>query len=425
MKFSQEFKTSWQLGFRNIWREKKRSLIILSATAFGAFGMIAVLAFLNGIMDSMITTSIQSGLGYVQIRPEGYQKIRKTGMVLEDAENILKQLDKSHLTQDHINYAPRFEREGFLRLDNRIQGVNAIGVIPGMEKKVSFFNQWIIQGHFFKDEQAGNIALPTCVIGKANADKFEVGIGDKIVLSIGDEKGESRSVRLKVVGIFQSTVEPVDKHTVLMKKEDLTKLYHGNPESVSCITFSGIALEKSEALKARILKEFQIKKAEVLSYNELEPLLTRMLDMSYQSIFIFELILMLGFGLILFDTVLISVMERTFEIGILRAIGTKGAIIFRMIILESVFLTLLGSMIGMVIGIGALGLFLKNGLSLVIFSKGLELMGKTGNIIYPYVTLENIGITLAVSFFVSLIAGIYPSWKAVKIIPARALSYKK
>lgn len=417
--------TALQIGLRNTRREKRRSGIIISCAAVGAFSLIFMFGFMNGIFDSMMTASIQSGLGYVQIRPQGYNNQRKSAMMIQNPKEIEARFSIGPIYKKSVSFSPRFEQEGLLRLSSRIQGVLILGVEPFWEAKISAFAKWQINGVFIREQEKGAFRLPLCYLGKANADKFEVKVGDSIIISIADINGDSVSARFQVGGIYQSPVEPVDKSIVLVQRSVLSQMYAKHEQAVSSFTFSGIELEESEFLKQKIQERVGALPVEVLSYRELEPGLNRMLELSDLSFLIFSLILMGGFGLILFDSLLISVMERSFEIGLLRAIGTNGSLVFMMVLFEAVFLTLLGTCIGVLLAAFLAEIIFKNGVSLAAFSKGLELMSKTGSTIYPKLVFKNYWMTFLTALIVAFGAGIFPAWKAIKTIPAQALSQRK
>lgn len=420
MKKSEMLKISARLGWKNIWRQKKRSIIILSSAAVGMLGILFTMGFMNGFLQTMMGAAIDSGLGHVQVRPAGYMKTKKLSLSIHNPEKLLKKLKNSGLK----NWSPRFEREGALRLDTRFRGVNVVGIDSESEKRVSTFHRWITDGRFLESDEPKSI-LVSALIGKVNAEKFEVETGDSLVLSIGNQKGNAASVRIKIVGIFQSASEALDKTIVIVHRKTLSRLYSGHKNMMGYISFKAKDRKNAESLFQQVKEIFRpVSEVEVLSYKSLEPTLSRMLEMSEKYMFIFYLVLMLGFGLTLFDTVTMSVLEKTYEIGLLRAIGSPGIMVFSMILFESLFLTALGSSLGIGIGFGVVKILENSGISLEFFSKGLELMARSGNYIFPFLTLSNLLTALGLGVFVSLFAGVFPAIKGVRMIPVHALREK-
>ena len=425
MKQRFSFAVLFRLAWRNIWRQKKRSLMILSSAAVGMIGILFTMGFLNGILNGMIQSGIDSGLGYIQIRPSGYAEKRKNGMFLEKPFEIENKVKNAHLPAG-VSFSLRMEREAMLKLDNKSQGVMVLGVEPETELGVSSFHEWLKGGTFLTDvsERERELGIIPCLIGEYNLKKFEIEVGDFLILTISDQMGSSSSVRVKVTGYFQSPAEPIDKFSVLVKRKDLSNLFSGKSDRVSYLVF-GLENQKIESKVLQILKqtltEFQVA---VMGYDEMEPAISRMIEMYDQFSYIFYLILMLGFGLILFDTVFMSVIERTYEIGILRSIGTPSGFVFSMVLLEAFFLTLIGVFIGGVLSSGIIFYYEYHGISLSFFAKGMELMAKSASTIYPSLDIKNFVNALILSVIASFFAGFFPAWKSIRIKPVKALLHQ-
>lgn len=415
MRLKDKFHFLFQIGWRNIWRQKKRSFLIVSAAAVGILGILFAMAFLNGITQSLLSTAIDSGLGHLQIRPQGFHEKRKWGMFLTDADEMEKKL-----TPWRRQFAPRMEREGIIRLGSQLQGLQVLGIDPEKEPGVSFFHKWLVAGKYLHENTEDD-----CLLGWANAQKLEVQVNDYVILTIGDKNGDSISRKLRIQGIFKSPAEPIDKYTLLISRSMLSKMYQQDSAGISYFVIREPRKDELIATQKSLEKALGAFPSEVLTYRQLEPALTRMLDLSDKYIYIFYLILMAGFALILFDTILISVLERSYEIGLLRALGTSRSLVFFMILIESFWLTLLGVLVGIGLGAGLISYFSEYGLSLAFFSKGMELMGKSGNTIYPYLDLNNLANALLLGLSTSVLAALYPAGKAVKSLPVDALSRKK
>ncbi len=419
------------LGWRNIWRQKKRSYLVMAAASVGMLGVLLTVSLMNGLAKIWVDGAIESGLGHVQIRPKDYSKTRKNKMLFKDPTKTIQlirniknkqdQLLDSQLTK--IDSSIRFERAGLLRLAVKVQGVNILGVEPRSEKNISSFDEWIIRGEYFsgtnsQDELYGIIP---CVLGLANAKKFEIDLGDTIVLSIGNKEGSPGSVRLRVQGIFQSIAEPLEKYTVLILREDLSKLFDNTSDHFSYAIYLAQDRRSADHLKEKIVNVSKNLELDVMTYKELQPGVTRLLELSDAFMLIFYMILLLGFAFVLLNSVLMSVFERVREIGIVRAIGSSGSLVFSMVILESFFLSLIGSVMGILLASGMISILSQTGVSLSAFSKGMEMMGGAGTMIYPSLYFSDIWTGLNVSLSICLVASLYPAIKAVKLLPIKAI----
>lgn len=136
---------------------------------------------------------------------------------------------------------------------------------------------------------------------------------------------------------------------------------------------------------------------------------------------IFYVILLSGFSLTLMNTILMSVMERTREIGMMMAMGARGTIIFLQIVTESVLLSALGSLAGILLGVIVILVLSGPGISLAAFAKGMEMMGKSGTLIYPSLAWFDIISSFSIAMIMSIAASVYPAWKAVRMLPVKAI----
>lgn len=394
----------------------------MSSAAVGVMGVLLTMAFSNGFFGSMIDVMVGSGLGHVQIRPEGYEATRKSGLLIPDASELLKKFQSD--SQNEFLFAPRLEREGLLRAGGFHRGVQMIGVESERESGVSSYSSWVIDGNFDFDvgpsEEKSGI-LP-CVIGRANASKMEVEIGDWAILSIAGKEGNFQSARCRITGIFQAPAGSLEKFLVFLRRKDLSILFAGNENQLSYISFMTGSLDEAAALQDRIKNRVgKFRGIEILRYDQLEKGFRQLLDLMDSFSFVAYLILLLGVALILFDSVTMSVYERMKEIGIIRAIGSRASMVFWMVLYESVFLATTGSIAGVVLGWFITLYFQFYGLDLSAFAKGLESMGGVGSTIYPYLTWNNAIQGILVAMGVSFFSGFFPARKAVKIAPVNAI----
>lgn len=434
------------LGWRNIHRQRRRSLIIISSAMVGITGIIFFMGFISGMKKSMLETNLQSGLGDIQIRPAGYQESKNENLRLdaESAKLTLKILkdarNNPHLPATY-EFSPRFDREAVVSIGGRSRGVLVLGVDPEREKQVSHFYDWKQKGEFLKkpskhDQELGIIPV---YMGEANARYFDTRLGDLVVLSLNSLAGNLERVSGRVTGIFNTPADPIEKYTLLVRRGDLSAVYsrpHKNQKPAPLTGFYTLKFpESAMALKSApvLRKAFENRgdaapytggPPEVLTYNDLAPALTKLLEMSDQFSLIFYLILLTGFGLTLFNTLTVSVMERTYEIGVMLAIGSRRFLVFLTILMESAQLALTGGVLG--IGVGGLVVWYyhANGLSLRAFSHGMEVLANSGPVFYPYLTVGDFISCFVLTLSASFLAGIYPAWRASRLEPREALHAK-
>jgi len=370
---------------------------------------------------AMMDNGIKSGLGHVQIRPAGYEESRKMGMLLEDPDALKKKV--SGIKMENVFSSDRFEKEGLLRIGSFTRGVLFIGINPESEKSVSLYADWMDEGSFLSSKNSGAASkIIPCLIGRMNADKMEIGAGDWAVLSLSDQRGTYKSLRCSVQGIFSSSIEPIDKYTVLVRREDLSQFFAEKDNLISYFVFLGKSVESSEEIKKTLIMNFQDKDSlEILAYSDLEKYFTSAMEMIEYFEWIFYFILLIGVALILFDSIMMSIYERMQELGIMHAIGSRPGFIFFMVMYESILLTMIGSVLGILFGGSIILYYQIYGLDLSYFAEGLEGVGKMGSTIYPSITPKDIIETLIYPLVLSVIAAFFPALKAVKISPVRSI----
>ncbi|MCB1199716.1 MAG: ABC transporter permease [Leptospiraceae bacterium] len=416
-----------QMAWRNLWRQKRRTTLVMTSAAAGILGMIMYMGFLNGLKSMMIEGSIESGLGFVQIRPDDYIEKRQSGLTLPNADQIIKSLQtlqkSSSLT---FHFSERTEKEGMVRLGGTMRGVNFLGINPETEKNVSSFDRWLVEGEYLKENKSqdqNSFRMIPIMMGKALARKFEVEVADFVIISMGSDNGNV-SYKTQIVGVYEAISDGIDLSTVLLLRSDLLSILKlpDNQHSPEYITLSTENLGDTEHLKTLISETLSsVQNIKAATYKELQPEIVRLLEFSDQFKSIFYLIIMTGFALTLLNSILMSVLERTREIGILRAIGTRGKAISLTLIFESVLTGMLGCAAGVFFG-GLLILWLHHsGLSLVAFARGMEMMGKAGSVLYPWLSAFDIFICFFITLSVSFIAVLYPVRSALKLTPIKAI----
>ncbi|MBU42744.1 MAG: hypothetical protein CMN76_05960 [Spirochaetaceae bacterium] len=424
-------------AWRSALRHRRRSLLVISTATVGMTGVLFSMGFSNGMVDSMIRGGVESGMGHVQIRPAGFEKERKIDRRLKNSSSLLERIEglnmPPELSPTHV--APRFEREGLLRIGSYQEGVVITGIDPEKEKSVSSFDDWIIEGSYLPSRQEeDSTGIIPCLIGAVNANRMEVELDDYVILTLGNHASESVSIRARIVGIFQSPMTGVDRHTVLVHRSALSELYREGSSQTSNITLLTTGLAASakldQFLESQLLQPETATTRndivadddfEILSFFQLQPQIETMLNYIDDIKGIIYGVLMSGFALTLLNSVLMSVFERTREIGIQMAIGTRKGFIVVSIILESVILAMAGAITGFVIGGGLVVSLSITGIPLGSFAGGVEMIGSMSTIVYPRITMDDIALGFYVAIGMSILASIYPAYKATHIQPVEAI----
>lgn len=400
----------FSISWRNIWRNKVRSLVIIFSIALGIFAGVTATAFMKGLAEQRIQKVIHSELSYIQIHKEGFRQNSDFKSYIPDAVGLSSEISN----MEHVTGASsRVIVQAMIASAETASGVLIAGIDPDKEKQVTNIYDKIIDGAYFE-----GIRKNPVVIGKKLAEKLNVKVRSKLVITLQDTTNNVISGLFRVAGIYTTNNNMYDESHIFVRNADLVRL-SGLPEGAA----HEIAINIANSEFLPIVDE-SVKKAagmlEVMDWKALSPemnYLTEAMDL-YMYIFIIIILLALLFGII--NTMLMVVMERAKEIGMLMAIGMNKARIFSMIVLESILLSLTGGVVGIVLGALFSNWRSHVPIDLSMWAQGYEQLGYDA---YVYLSLEPImlvNITILV-IITGVIAALYPAYKALKNDPADAL----
>lgn len=398
------------MAWRNIWRNKMRSLVIMLSLALGLFAGIAVLALYQGMMTNRVRIVIDAEAGHLQMHDSSFKKDYEPGFIISNGKEILQAIN----SMPEIKLAvPRSITNGMLATATGSAGVQVNGVIPVLEYDASQLKKKVIDGKLFDSSRKNEI-----MVGKKLATKMKVKPGSKLVLTFTDTSGNMVSGAFRVVAVYQSDNTPLDERNVYIHMNDMNELLTtGN--SFQEIT---VLLKKDgdvEAMQKQLQQKFP--GLQVESWMEISPETDLMVDtVDLYSIIIMVIIMFaLAFGII--NTMLMAILERTREIGMMMALGTNKIRIFSLVMLETFFLTLAGTPLGISAGWLATAYFNRHGLDLSGW--GQEMMSSFGfsTLIYPEFPADKLSGVLLIVAGTALFSCIFPAIKALKLQPVEAL----
>jgi ABC-type lipoprotein release transport system permease subunit len=400
----------FQVAWRNIWRNKIRSLVVIAAVAIGLYAGVWSSAFMKGMLDQRINKVINTELSHIQVHNPEFRKNAEFSNYVSKAASLAGEIRQL----DHVKGASnRMIIQSMASSAETAAGVMIMGIDPSQEKQVTNIHTKMIDGEYF-----GGTAKNQVVIGKKLAEKLNVKVRSKIVITAQDLDNNIMSGAFRVAGIFYTNNNMYDESHIFVRYGDIQKLTlfpDGAGHEIA------IGLDDNEAL-AQVQEAVAALDSglEVLNWKELSPemsYMTESMDL-YMYIFIIIILLALLFGII--NTMLMVVMERTKEIGMLMAIGMRKGRIFRMIVLESIMLSLVGGILGILIGAGVSEIRANHPIDLSRWAAGYEALGYDS---FVYLSLEPaLLVNVAVMVIVTgIVAALYPAYKALRNDPADAL----
>ncbi len=400
-----------KLAWRNIWRNQRRSLIILGSIIVG----MAIIVFIDALVVAFLNQTFENQIGshtaHIQINREGFNDNKTVQKYLPDTDKVESLLDDN---PDVAHYSRRVITFGLLNSAYNSSGISIIGIIPDEEQYITTIKQYIVEGRYFEG------GLNEIVMSRRTAETLQVGLGDRIVGMASTLEGDVGAEMFRVVGLYQTVSSGFDKmHAYVPMATAQQMLDLG--ENVSQFALIASDLDAVPNLRA-MLQSSLGNDFEVLSYAEIMPLLITMIDMSQQSmIFIYGIIgIAMIFGII--NALLMSIFERIQEFGVVMSIGMNNSRIFLMIMFEAIFLGIIGIIGGAIIG-GGITLHLQNaGMNLGAFSEGLAAWG-IGAVIYPELNIAVIFRAVFVILITCILASIWPAVKAIRLKPVEAMRY--
>lgn len=398
------------MAWRNIWRNKVRSLIIMGSVALGLIAGLFVLSLYKGILRDRVNAVIREEVAHLQIHHPNFKEDYDPQFVVEEGRGIIKFLDD----MDGVEaFTTRTIAQGMVATGTGSSGIQIVGVNPEQENSVSRLSSKIITGDGFKTVKRNQV-----IVGKKLADKLHLKVNSKAILTFTDGESNIISAAFRVAAIYQTDNTPLDERIAFVRQEDL------NPLLSMGEGFHEVAVilkddDKVAAAKTDLAGAFPSLKVE--TWEELSPETRLMIDTTDQYSYIFIAIIMfaLSFGII--NSMLMAVLERSREIGMLLALGMNRVRVFTMILTETIFLTLSGTPVGILVAWLIVSFYSRNGLD--IAGVGGEAMSSFGfgTMIYPAFPWEKMVTEMAIVTGAAMIASLFPALKAIRLRPVEAL----
>lgn len=398
------------IAFRNIFRNKRRTAITEISIIIGMM----VIIFASGILKSMETgwrdSLIYSDLGHIQILAKGLMDNEGLQYSIKDDRAILKKLK---VYKEIQGISERINVSGLISNGDNSQMFIGQGIEPAKHRKMLPKSAgYIVAGRFIRDDRTEE-----AVVGKGLADKMGIHLGDVLTLAGNDKYESMNAVNIRVVGIMSIGEKFVSEHLVLLHIQNARAFANYGPHEVSRIVLTIGKTEEAAKFRNTLNSSLQGNNVDIYSWQKLSSMLNSVVALMSTINGILVAILLALTMIAIMNTILMSVFERTREIGTLMAIGASARQVKTIFIMESLFI----GMIGVVLG-GILGTLVNSTVSVL---GGLHLPpppGQTrGIVLHPAVLpLRFILVSLLV-LGISALGALYPARHAAKQRPVEAL----
>ena len=398
-----------KISWKNIWRSHTRSLVVIGAITLGVWAVVFMISFSTGLVKSYINNSIKHHISHLQIHAPEFKEDKEIKYFIANADEKLIQLQ----TREEIQAATiRTIVNGMLSSSRGARGMEIKAVEPTTEIATTQLDSKIVEGDFLNTKKKNPI-----LVSQRIAEKLSLKIRSKVVLTFQDLEGEIIAGAFRIVGLFDTGNTPFDETHVYINRKDLNRLL-GKPDMAHEMAIFLKDPSTLDNTKAELVAAFPRQTIE--TYKEISPDI-QLYESQIQTsatIFIFIVMLALIFGII--NTMLMAVLERYKELGMLMAIGMNKLNVFLMIVYETIMLALVATPIGLFIGYMTVIYFNHRGIDLSAFSEGMKQFGME-EIVYPSLE-KDIYIQLALSVAITaILASIYPAYKAISLRPVEAI----
>jgi ABC-type lipoprotein release transport system permease subunit len=399
-----------KLAWRNLWRNHRRTIVMISAITIGVWAMIFMTALMRGMVNDMIRDGIRTLPGHVQVHhPEFRNDPSINNLIVVPDSSLTEKFSQAGFE----GWASRVKVPAIISSERESRGVTLIGVDPVRERTIDAIGSDIAEGRGLEDVNDGGV-----IIGRKLADKLDTEIGKRVVLMSQDPDNEIADRGYRIVGLFEASLEQQEEMFVFGGKATVQKML-GIEDRVSEIAVMAADYRDVSGVAERV-KKLADDEAEVLPWQELDNYLGSMLKMMDGFVLVWMIVIFLALSFGLVNTLVMAVFERVREIGLMLALGMRPANILTQIIVESALLLIIGLALGNVLAWASV-VPLKDGIDISVVAKGMEMFG-AASILYPAQELQDTIMANVVVLVLGFLASLSPAWRASRYDPIEAIT---
>ncbi len=399
-----------RMAWRNLWRNHRRTLIMLLAISVGVWAMIFMTALMRGMVDQMIEDGIDALPGYVQIHHPAFRDDPAIeNSLAEPGPALLEALGDPAVT----GWTSRVRVPAMISSERDSRGVTLLGVDPVGEIVLGFDPESITQGRFLEGPQDKGL-----VIGKKLLDRLETDLGKRVVVMSQDPENNIADRGFRIVGVYEAKLDALEEAYIYAGRSTVQALL-GIEGRVSEIAVRGQDYRDVEQLH-RLMGDAAGDDADTRSWMDLDSYLGLMLGVmdGFVLVWVIVIFLALSFGLV--NTLMMAVFERVREFGLMQALGMKPAAIRYQVLLESLMLLALGLLAGNLLAVASV-LPIRDGIDLSAVAQGMEMMG-VSSVLYPALKIKDIVMANVVVIILGILTSLLPAWRASQYRPVEAIA---
>ena len=410
---------SVQICWRNLWRNPRRTLIILTAIVVGIISMIVLSAFGRGMMEGMVKNSIDNLVGHIKIQNPQYRIDPAIDNRIEGTKTIAATLDE--LIPKNSRLVTRLRLDGVLSTSREHAGVMIVGIESKAEKGVSFIGRPLFQGKQLDPEDTHGL-----LIGQGLLERLGLEIGKKVVVLSQDVDGEGQSRAFRIRGSYRTELRDTEKRYIFINLGAFQEMVRAPDSATEMAITLGLddtyQTDEIATLVQKINGRLEGETLEAVGWRQMLPAIAAYIDMFdiYMLIWFVVVFIAMGFGLA--NTVLMAVYERMREFGLQRALGMRSSGIVKTVMIEVLLLLLIGMAAADILSFLLVEVVFKSGIDLGSFGAGIEMWG-ISRVIHPVLDIGDIIMANGVVAVLGLLVGLYPALQATKFTPIETMRH--
>ena len=400
------FKLLVQLSWRNLWRQRRRNSMLLAAIVVAVGTVVFANAVIRGYQGDMLNDAVSNLAGHVKVLAPGYRADPSIEKSFAIAPEWRPPLDPSLM----VGWTARVRVPAVIMSERETRGVQLVGIDPGNETLISFLGEVDIVGDYLDGADDRRV-----LVGKALLEQLDTRVGRRIVMITQGSDGLNREAGFRIAGLYDGEGTGVEKLFVFTGRDTLQAML--DTTAITEISVRLIADEYGALAGAQLASSFT--NLEVMGWRELQPQVAAMFAFADMAIFIWFTIMMIALGFGLINTLVTAVLERTRELGMLRAVGMRPRAVVAQVVIESVLIVSVGLVLGLAVGVWLVSL-LDQGIDLGSWAAGVEMWG-IRTVLIPQLLVADLVLVAVMTVIFGVIASLYPALRAVKIRPLEAM----
>ena len=399
-----------RLAWRNLWRNHRRTSIMLMAIVLGAWAMIFMTALMRGMVTEVVKDGISALPGHVQAHHPDFGDDPSVANLIPLGDT---ELQRRFADAGFVRWATRVRVPAVITSEYDSRGLTLLGIDPERERGLTFIDNGSVDGRFLESTED-----PGIVIGAKLARTLNTELGKRVVIMSQDPDNDIADRGFRIVGIFHANITSFEESFAFAGKATVQKLLHIG-DRVSELVVLGEDYRDVEPVFAAT-RELVDGEVEVERWYELDPYLGSMLGVmdGFVLVWIVVIFLALSFGLV--NTLVMAVFERVREIGLMLALGMRPINILGQIVIESLMLLALGLAIGTALSWATVQP-IKDGIDISVVGEGLDMWGMSSTL-YPELLLSDVILANVVVLILGFLASLSPAWRASHYEPIEAIT---